>query len=148
MDYWFYWPSLDELETTEISTTQSAPSPQAYIASVVQPKEEKHMPTLNKLGQIETTKIIELSSDVGGRIVAASPDYRRGRILSAQQWLLQIDPLPYKAAEAAAHVALMNANMALKNAPCSVRTQQSYGANGPKQIWIIISCNTNKPSKT
>ncbi|GGY43381.1 hypothetical protein GCM10011297_15210 [Bacterioplanes sanyensis] len=107
---------LDELETTEISTTQSAPSPQAYIASVVQPKAEKQMPTLNKLGQIEATKIIELSSDVGGRIIAASPDYRRGRILSAQQWLLQIDPLPYKAAEAAAHVALMNANMALKNA--------------------------------
>lgn len=107
---------LDELENTEVTTHKVQPETRSYVASVVQPKAEPHMPTLDKLAVLEAAKLVELTSDVAGRIVDSSPSYRRGRVLPAQEWLLQVDPLPYEAQVAAARVALMNANMALKNA--------------------------------
>lgn len=107
---------VDELENADSPTFQSSPTAKHRIATVVQPQAEVQMPALKVLGQVESSKLVELTSNVDGRVIGTSAEFKRGAALAPSQWLLQLDPLPYQAAVAEAKVALMNANMALKNA--------------------------------
>ncbi|ASP39519.1 hypothetical protein CHH28_12915 [Bacterioplanes sanyensis] len=107
---------LDELENTDVSVAQVTPATQHRVASVVQPRAEPSMPTVTVLGSVESCKWVDLTSEVAGRVLQTSAEYQRGTLLAPEQWLLQLDPLPYQAAVAEAKVALMNASMALKNA--------------------------------
>lgn len=77
---------LDELENTDVSVAQVTPATQQRVASVVQPRAEPSMPTVTVLGSVESSKWVDLTSEVAGRVLQTSAEYQRGTLLAPEQW--------------------------------------------------------------
>lgn len=92
--------------------TQRPPTP----VRVIQPETADHAVTVTVTGTVAATALVDLTAQVGGRIVEVSPNARAGAAFEAGEVLFRIDPRDYEVAVTRARAALADARAALQQA--------------------------------
>jgi RND family efflux transporter MFP subunit len=67
-------------------------------------------------GNVQAWRELDLTAEVGGRIISRSPDFEPGVVVAAGETLLRIDPINYELALAEAKQALATAEISLADA--------------------------------
>lgn len=111
--------ALSALITVWLSSGQNdagAPPPDQTVAPVrvVQPEQSDHQVRLSATGTVTVTAFVELTPQVGGRIIEVSPAARDGGAFQAGDILFRIDPRDYEVAIRRAQAALADARAALQ----------------------------------
>ena len=83
---------------------------------VIQPETADHAVTITVTGTVAATALVDLTPQVGGRIVAVSPNARAGAAFEAGEVLFRIDPRDYDVAVTRARASLADARAALQQA--------------------------------
>jgi RND family efflux transporter MFP subunit len=94
-------------------TGESAGRPNTPVR-VITPEASSHTVVLTVTGTVTATAQVDLSPQVGGRIVEISPNARTGAAFEAGEVLFQIDPRDYRVAVTRARAALADAAAALQ----------------------------------
>ncbi len=81
---------------------------------VIEPQIGAHAPIITVTGTVSATADVDLTPQVGGRIVAISESARAGARFEAGEVLFQIDPRDYRVAVTQAQAALADADAALQ----------------------------------
>lgn len=94
-------------------TGESAGRPNTPVRVII-PDTASHTVRLTVTGTVTATAQVDLSPQVGGRIVEISPNARTGAAFAAGEVLFQIDPRDYRVAVTRARAALADAAAALQ----------------------------------
>ncbi len=97
---------------------------------VITPEASSHTVVLTVTGTVTATALVDLSPQVGGRIVEISPNARTGAAFEAGEVLFQIDPRDYRVAVTRARAALADAAAALQ--------QTEADAEIARREWVAV----------
>ena len=102
----------------------------ATPVQVIQPTTTGHRVTVTVTGTVNATALVDLTPQVGGRIVEVSPNARAGAAFEAGETLFRIDPRDYEVAVARAGASLADARAALQ--------QEEADAELARREWAAI----------
>ncbi len=97
---------------SEGNGAQRPPTP----VHVIQPEAAEHQVTVSITGTVAATALVDLTPQVGGRIVEVAANARAGAAFDAGDVLFRIDPRDYEVAVTRARAALADADAALEQA--------------------------------
>lgn len=98
-----------------------APEQPPAPVRVVQAERGNHTLSIEATGTVSVTAFVELTAEVGGRIVEVSNSARAGAAFEAGQVLFTIDPRDYEVAVSRARAALADASAALQTEEAEAR---------------------------
>ena len=95
-----------------------APEQTKPTVAVIQPAPTEHALTVNLTGGVTLHGKVKVTSEVGGRVVWVSPNFRNGGSIAANETIIRIDPAQYELEleAAAAKVAKADARVQIENA--------------------------------
>jgi RND family efflux transporter MFP subunit len=110
------WLSADS-QTGPGAPPEQPPAP----VRVVQPERGDHQIIIEATGAVTVTAFVELTAQVGGRIVEVSDSARAGAAFEAGEVLFRIDPRDYEVAVSRARAAIADARAALQTQDAEAR---------------------------
>jgi RND family efflux transporter MFP subunit len=111
------WPCLSHVHDQQSTGTAGAQHRRAAARRRGAAVSKSALPvTVIAHGNVQAWRELDLTAEVGGRIISRSPDFEPGVVVAAGETLLRIDPINYELALAEAKQALATAEISLADA--------------------------------